>query len=261
MVEEEKMGFVSLHVASWFAAAVMERCIGKLQTAAALHLAFVSGFELELKGMFTVGSVTGPVQKTSSYFHMAMSAIISNEGSSGGELLSWHVLGLRIEQAKVAVTFAFLFLLDAPDGFHIFVQCFFGVLWAEVVVQQHAAVVFGYVDEQLGVCVGVSEHASQAKTSARVDVPETPMANRQGQGVELVEMKLKEKEEESFPVFLRTLQGRHHVIACTAGMLLSDLHEQVAIKCHCQVISSCWCIEARLCKGLALWVNGVSSVT
>ena len=56
LVEEKKMGFVSLQVASWFAAAAMERCIGKLQTAAALRLAFVSDFEL--KGMFTVGSVT-----------------------------------------------------------------------------------------------------------------------------------------------------------------------------------------------------------
>ena len=74
-----------------------------------------------------------------------MSAVVSNEGSSGGELLSGHVLGLRIEQAKVAVTFAFLFLLEAPDGFHIFVRCFFGVLRAEVVVQQHAADAFEFV--------------------------------------------------------------------------------------------------------------------
>ena len=29
-----------------------------------------------------------------------------------------------------------------------------------------------------------------------------------------------------------SVPGRHHVIACTASMLLSDLHEQVAIKCH-----------------------------
>ena len=36
--------------------------------------------------------------------------------------------------------------------------------------------------EQPSVCVGVSEHALQVKASARVDVPETPGANRQGQG-------------------------------------------------------------------------------
>ena len=91
-------------------------------------------------------------------------------------------------------------------------------------VQQHAAAA---MDEQPGVCKGVSVYASQAKATARVDVPETPI--RQGQGVELAKMDLKEKAKQSFPVFLRTLQGRHHVMSCTAGTLVADLYEQVAI--------------------------------
>ena len=39
-------------------------------------------------------------------------------------VLHGHVLGLRIEQAKVAASFDFLFLLEALDGFHVFVRCF-----------------------------------------------------------------------------------------------------------------------------------------
>ena len=101
-------------------------------------------------------------------------------------------------------------------------------LWCSSTQQLHLSM---WMSSQVSAW-GVSGHALQAKATARVDVPETPMASRQGQGVGLVKMNLKEKEEEHFPVFLRTLQGRHHVIACTAGMLLSDLHEQVAIKCH-----------------------------
>ena len=42
-----------------------------------------------------------------------------------------------------------------------------------MVVQQHAAAAFEYMDEQPGVCVEVSEHASEAKTTAWVDVAET----------------------------------------------------------------------------------------
>ena len=80
--------------------------------------------------------------------------------------------------------------------------------------------------------IQVSARAPQAKATARVDVPGTPTVKRRGQGVELVKMNLKGREEQSFPVFLRTLQGRHHVMSCTAGMLIADLHEQVANKCH-----------------------------
>ena len=80
---------------------------------------------------------------------------------------------------------------------------------------------------QSGVCKEVSVNASQAKATARVDVPET--SNTQGYGVELEET---EKVKQSFPVFLRTLQGRHHVMSCFAGMLIADLYEQVAVACH-----------------------------
>ena len=135
--------------------------------------------------------------------------------SSGGELLSGHVLGLGIEQAKVAVTFAFLFLLEALEGFHVFVRCF--GLSEAMVVQQHAAAASEYMDEQSGVCKDVSALALQAMATARVDVPET--SKMQGQAVEL---------EEKVPVFLRTLQGRHHVTSCTADMLIADLHEDCA---------------------------------
>ena len=117
LVEEKQMGSVSLQVSSWFAAAVMESCNGKL--AALFRTAFVNDFVFK-GGTFTVGSATDLARKTSSCFHLATFAIISNMDSSGGELLSGHVLGLRIEQAKVAVTFAFLFLLEALEGFHVF---------------------------------------------------------------------------------------------------------------------------------------------
>ena len=56
-------------------------------------------------------------------------------------------------------------------------------------------------------------------------MPEAPSTAKQ-QGVEPVEKRWK---DEGFPVFLRTLQGRHHVISCTAGMLLSDLQEEEAV--------------------------------
>ena len=132
-------------------------------------------------------------------------------------VLHGHVLGLRIEQAKVAVTFAFLFLLEALKGFHVFVRCFC-VSEAEVVVQ-HAAAASEYMEEQPGVCKEVSVNALQAKATARVDVPET-------------ELEETEKVKQSFLVFLRTLQGRHHVLSCCAGMLVADLYEQVADACH-----------------------------
>ena len=77
-----------------------------------------------------------------------MFAIISNLGSSGLKLLCGHVLGLRIEQAKVAVTFAFRSLLEALEGLHV-VGRFFGLPEAEVVVQQHAAAAPVYLAEQL----------------------------------------------------------------------------------------------------------------
>ena len=91
-------------------------------------------------------------------------------------------------------------------------------------VQQHAAAA---MDEQPGVCKEVSVNALQAKATARVDVPET--SKTQGYGVELEET---EKVKKSFPVFLRTLQGRHHVLSCCADMLVADLHELVADTCH-----------------------------
>ena len=229
LVEEKQVGSVSLQVASWFAAAVMERCNGKL--AAALRLAFVNDFEIK-ECVFTVGSLTDLAWKTSSCFHLAVFAITSSVDSSGGELLSGHVLGLRIEQAKVAVTFCFLVPVGGSRCDSTFLcgasACQRPRWWCSSTQQLH----FEYMDEHPGVCVEVSEHASQAKATARVDVAETPMVNRRGQGVELVKMNLKGKEEKSFPVFLRTLQGRHHVLSCTAGMLLADLHEQVANKCH-----------------------------
>ena len=87
-----------------------------------------------------------------------------------------------------------------------------------------AAAASEFLDEQSGVCKGVSVYALQAKATARVDVPETPKL--QGQRV-----KLEEKVKQSFPVLLRTLQGRHRVMSCTADMLIADLHEQVAILC------------------------------
>ena len=59
----------------------------------------------------------------------------------------------------------------------------------------------------------VSVNALQAKATARVDVPEP--SKTQGYGV-----------------FLRTLQGRHHVLPCCADMLVADLHELVADTCH-----------------------------
>ena len=70
-------------------------------------------------------------------------------------------------------------------------------------------------------------NALQAKATARVDVPET--SNTQGYGVELEET---EKVKQSFPVFQRTLQGRDHVMSCTAGVLIADLCERVASVCH-----------------------------
>ena len=74
---------------------------------------------------------------------------------------------------------------------------------------------------------------TSSQVSARGSLlTETTMVNRRGPGVELLKMNLKGKEEKSFAVFLRTLQGRHHVMSCTAGMLLADLHEQVANKSH-----------------------------
>ena len=76
-------------------------------------------------------------------------------------------------------------------------------------------------------------HGSQAKATARVDVPETPMVKRRGQGVELAKMNFKGKEEQSSPVFLLAL-SRVVITSClcTGGMLIADLHEQVAIMCH-----------------------------
>ena len=136
-----------------------------------------------------------------------------------------HVLGLRIEQVKVAVTFAFAFLLEALKDVHVFVRCFY-VSEAEVVVQQ-AAAASEYIKEQLGVCKEVSVNALQAKATARVDVPET--SKTQGYGLELEET---EKVKKSFLVFLRTLQGRHQVLSCCADMLVADLHELVADTCH-----------------------------
>ena len=56
----EQVGFVSLQVASWFAAVVMERYNGKLTVA--LRLAFVNEFEI-MGGTFTVGSVTDLVRR------------------------------------------------------------------------------------------------------------------------------------------------------------------------------------------------------
>ena len=44
-----------------------------------------------------------------------------------------------------------------------------------MVLQQHAA---GAMDEQPGVCKGVSVYALQAKATARVEVPETPQTTR-----------------------------------------------------------------------------------
>ena len=70
-------------------------------------------------------------------------------------------------------------------------------------------------------------NALQAKATARVDVPET--SNTQGYGVELEET---EKVKQGFPVFLRTPQGRHHVMSCTAGMLIAALSERLASVCH-----------------------------
>ena len=91
-------------------------------------------------------------------------------------------------------------------------------------VQQQAAAA---MDEQPGVCQEVSVNALQAKATARVDVPET--SKTQGYGVELEET---EKVKKSFPVFLRTLQGRHQVLSCCADMLVADLYELVADSCH-----------------------------
>ena len=91
-------------------------------------------------------------------------------------------------------------------------------------VQQHTAAA---MVAQPGVCKEVSVNALQAKATARVDVPET--SNTQGYGVELEET---EKVKQRFPVFLRTPQGRHHVMSCTAGTLIADLYEQVASVCH-----------------------------
>ena len=82
------------------------------------------------------------------------------------------------------------------------------------------------IDEQPGVCQEVSVNALQAKATARVDVPET--SKHQGYGVELEETEVKK----SFPVFLRTLQGRHQVLSCCADMLVADLYELVADSCH-----------------------------
>ena len=67
--------------------------------------------------------------------------------------------------------------------------------YVTAMVQQHAAAAmeetcneqaslqYEHSDDQVGVCVGVSEHALQAKASARVDVPEAPPTAKQ-QGVE-----------------------------------------------------------------------------
>ena len=81
-------------------------------------------------------------------FHLAMFAIISNLGSSVWELLYGHVLGLRIEQAKVIVTFAFRSLMEVLEGLYLVVR-FFGLPEAEVVVQQHAATAPVHLAEQL----------------------------------------------------------------------------------------------------------------
>ena len=110
-------------------------------------------------------------------------------------------------------------------GVHVFVRCFY-VSEAEVVVQ-HAAAASEYMEEQPGVCKEVSVNTLQAKATARVDVPET--SKTQGYGGELEET---EKVKQSFPVFLRTLQGRHHVLSCCAEKLIADLYEQVADACH-----------------------------
>ena len=95
-------------------------------------------------------------------------------------------------------------------------------------------------------------NALQAKATARVDVPET--SKNQGYGVELEET---EKVKKSFPVFLRTLQGRHQVLSCICLLPISMSLWRIRVTCRAR--DSCWFTKAKLWKGLALWESGVLS--
>ena len=203
----------------------MESCNGVL--AAPFRNVIVNDFMLK-GGMFTVGSVTDLCRKTSLCFQLAMFAIISNLGSSVWELLYGHVLGLRIEQAKVAVTFAFRSLMEAPEGLYV-VARFFGLPEAEVVVQQYAAAAPVHLAEQLLCLVpmtlchereGSRFAFAKAKASPRMDVDETPhsaAADVQQKGSIFI------RNPESFQVFVRIVGSGTRVLWVTSCMTLSDL--------------------------------------
>ena len=68
----------------------------------------------------------------------------------------------------------------------------------------------------VGVSMGASVRAFQAKATARVDVPETPSWLITG-------WSMRNKKSDTFLVFLRTLRGKHCVFPCHSDMLLSEL--------------------------------------
>ena len=139
-----------------------------------------------------------------------------------------HVLGLRFAAIVCAARFGFWLLVGIC---WIFEGVLRGALLAAASKAPEAAAAAAaapvHIEEQSGVCQEVSVFALQAKATARLDVPET--SEKQGYGVELEETR---KVKKSFPVFLRTLQGRHQVLSCCADMLVVDLYELVADSCH-----------------------------
>ena len=71
-------------------------------------------------------------------------------------------------------------------------------------------------DREVGVPPGVSVHSLQAKATARVDVPETSTFDGLG-------MEHDEQKTTVFPVLLRTLTGKHWVLACSSDMSFVEL--------------------------------------
>ena len=91
-----------------------------------------------------------------------------------------------------------------------------------------------YMDEQSGVCEGVSVYALQAKATARVDVPETPVF---GTEYEHEGKSVKEPSvPEVFPVFVRSLLGPHLVFLvsdCTpVSSLVLDIVARTGVPEH-----------------------------
>ena len=152
-------------------------------------------------------------------------------GSRSVSVLHGHVLGLW-SLVLLLLTSVYMHIVIVGDFLYVVLAFWFAFVGSQqqaaesedAVMQQHAAAA---MKEQQGVCKEVSVNALQAKATARVDVPET--SKTQGYGVELEES---EKVKKSFLVFLRSLQGRHHVLSCCADMLVADRYELVADTCH-----------------------------